>query len=234
MQTHPCPDTDATTAALHLSLPRGRAWRTTPGEALDGSVLGRFWRAVAGPMAATSRRLCTLIDEFFCATAVETLDAWALDYGLPDPCDPFLDVCSKVAAVGDTTTDYAIAVALSRGWSITIGEEFILGPEDGSYASGLYGAQLFGAMQGVAWRVTVDLSGSLAYQAVAGRPPLFGAMLFGDSWACGPDIEALRCLIRRIAPAQCDLVFETVSPPVIAGGPSLAFDDADNSQYLAL
>lgn len=209
--SHPCPDPDATATALHLGLPRGRAWRTTPGDALDGSVIGRFWRAVAGPMSAASRRLCSLIDEFFCSTAVETLDAWALDYGLPDPCDPFLDVCSKVSAVGDTTMSYAIAVAASRGWSISIAEEQITAAQSGTFGFSQFGSGIYAAQQGVVWRVVVSLPLSLAFTGVANRASVFGNGLFGLGFDCPPDIEPLRCLLRRIRPAQVELDITTLS-----------------------
>ena len=61
------------------------------------------------------------------------------------------------------------------------------------------------------WRITIDLAASPSYQRYVDIEPLFGLMFYGDSFDCGPDIEALKCLIRRIAPAHADLIFETVN-----------------------
>jgi hypothetical protein len=198
-------------AALAALRPRGDAWRHGGFDGLPGSVMGHVFDAMGASFARTDARLCDLVDEFFCSTAIETRDLWALEHGLPDGCDPFADPCEKANAVGDSTTDYAIAAALRRGWSITIRQEFVTGPEDCGFGAGLFGPLIFGAVQGVAWFVTVDLAASPAYVAAAGTAPLFGLMLFGDGFDCPPDITPLVCLMRRIAPAHADLDFVTVN-----------------------
>lgn len=199
------------TEALAAIRPRGEAWRNGDFDGLSGSVMGQFFAGTAARFAAADARLCDLTDEFFCSTAVETRDLWMLEYGLPDGCDPFADVCEKVNAVGDTTPEYVTAAALRRGWSIAIAESFIIASQDACYGPRCYGAAIYGARQGVLWAVTVNLAASPAYQAVAGRPPLYGVHLYGDLLNCLPDIEPLRCLIRRIAPAHADLTFATIN-----------------------
>lgn len=210
-QVQTCPS-DAE-VALHFARlrPRGDAWRNGGFDALDGSTMGGFFAALGEGAGPTARRLCDLTDEFFCSTAAETLDLWAAEYGVPDGCDPFEAVCDKVNAVGDSTTAYAEAAALRRGWSVRIVEEFIVVTQDAGYGRRCYGAGIYGAQQGVAWRATVDLSLSPAYVAVAGRPPLYGVHLYGDALNCPPDIEPLRCLLRRIAPAHADLILTTIN-----------------------
>ncbi len=191
--------------------PRGDAWRHGGHDALSGSVMGAVFDAFGAAFGPTEQRFCVLIDEFFCSSAVETLDIWALEYGVPDGCDPFADVCEKVNAVGDGIPAYAVAAALKRGWSITIAQEFITSVQDGQFGFGQFGQQLFGAAQGVTWRITVDLAASPAYSVRAGRFPFFGSQQFGDGFDCPPDIGPLSCLIRRIAPAHADLVFITIN-----------------------
>lgn len=223
--------------ALAALRPRGDAWRNGGADDLAGSVMGQFFDALGAPHAAMNARLCALVDEFFCSSAVETRDLWALEYGLPDGCDPFADICEKVNAVGDTTPDYVIAAALRRGWSITIRQEFVTGVEDCGFGAGLFGPMLFGASQGVAWFITVDLAASPAYVASAGTAPLFGLMLFGDGFDCPPDISALTCLVRRIAPAHADLDFVAVNEPPaesLVSGSSLDFSADANSALISI
>lgn len=190
--------------------PRGDAWRHGGHDDLEGSVMGQVFAAFGAAFGPTERRLCALIDEFFCSSAVETRDLWALDHGVPDGCDPFADVCEKVNAVGDSIPSYAVAVALRRGWSLAIVQEFITLVQSCRMGHGRVGTLRMGAQDGVAWRITVDLANSPAYVAADSRKPLMGRMLLGYAFDCGPDIEPLVCLIRRIAPAHADLVFETI------------------------
>lgn len=189
--------------------PRGDAWRHGGFDALDGSGMGGFFAALGQAFGPTDRRVCDMVDEFFCSTAAETRERWALDHGLPDGCDPFADVCEKVNAVGDTTPAYAEAAALRRGWSIAIAQEFITVVEDCSMGCGLMGTIIMGASQGVLWRVTIDLDASPAYQRPGENQPILGLILLGDALDCGPDISPLTCLIRRIAPAHVDFSFVT-------------------------
>jgi uncharacterized protein YmfQ (DUF2313 family) len=187
--------------------PRGDAWRHGGHDDLEGSVMGRVFAGFGAAFGPTERRLCALIDEFFCSSATETRDLWALDHGVPDGCDPFADVCEKVNAVGDSIPAYAVAAALRRGWSITIEQEVVTLVEDCCLGCGLAGTFVMGASQGVAWRITIDRAASPAYAVPAAAGPILGLMLAGDSFDCEVGIEGLTCLIRRIAPAHADLVF---------------------------
>lgn len=113
-----CPDADQITPQVMALLPRGRAWGTHDGGPWSDTVLYKFCRAVATVLAYANERLCKARLEFFCATADETLDDWLADYGLPDACDPFPDLCTKVGALGSQRCEYFKAVAASRGWAI--------------------------------------------------------------------------------------------------------------------
>lgn len=201
-----CPPLADFERALLLLQRRGRAWQNAPHEVTDDTVLRRFWRAVGAALKAANDRLCALRAEFFCGSAAETLDWWRADYGLPDPCDPFADVCAKVRAVGDTTPAYATAAALPLGWVITISEEFIFAPQDSLVDHGFADALICDALQGVVWRVAVD-SASPAYVGFGSSIPYADNLYADRLLACDPDLSALECLLRRIAPAHVDLVF---------------------------
>lgn len=209
--TASCHTDEQLAAQLAALRPRGDAWRHGGFDALDGSVMGGFFAGLGAAIGPTDRRVCDLVDQFFCASASETLDLWGREYGLPDGCDPFADICEKVNAVGDTIPAYAEAAALERGWSIAIAEEFITAVEDCCLGMGLMGTMLMGAEQGVTWRIVIDRPASPAYQAPASTGPIMGLMLMADVFDCDQDNEALRCLVRRIAPAHADLVFEAVN-----------------------
>jgi uncharacterized protein YmfQ (DUF2313 family) len=206
-----CPSDEAVASSIAATRPRGSAWRNGGHDALAASGMGQFFTGLGKAFGPTHRRICALVEEFFCATARETLPEWSVDYASPDACDPFADICEKVNAVGDSTTRYAIGVAARRGWSITIREEWIVVTQDAAFGPRCFGAAIYGAQQGVAWLATVDLAASPAYVAAAGRPPLYGMHVFGDAFACPPDIEPLKCLIRRIAPAHADITFTTIN-----------------------
>lgn len=202
-------DVNADAVALSAAAlrPRGDAWRNGGSDDLAGSVMGLFFEALGVIDSAMHRRLVDLVDEFFCYTAVATLDVWRREYGMPDACDPFAVVCDKVNAVGDTTAAYAVGVAALAGWSITIREEFLTVYENGQFGRAQFGAARFACQMGVLWSIAIDAGNSAAYTAPLLRPSLFGAMAFGDRLSCSPATASLECLIRRIAPAHADLDF---------------------------
>ncbi len=206
-----CPSDDQVAFSIASMRPRGDAWRNGGHDALAGSTMGGFFDALGEVAGEADRRICALVDEYFCSTAVETLDLWALEHGVPDGCDPFADVCEKVNAVGDSIPSYAEAAALKRGWSISIDEAFITAVEDGAMGMGQMGTMLMGAENGVAWTITIDLAASPSYTAPLDVEPLMGLMLMGDGFNCGPDIDPLVCLLRRIAPGHADLIFQTIN-----------------------
>lgn len=206
-----CPTDEGAAFALAALRPRGDAWRNGGFDALEGSVQGRFFSALGAGFGPAHRRICAMTAEFFCSTAVATLDVWRAEYGVPDGCDPFADLCEKVNAVGDTTAVYAVAAAARRGWSITIDEEWITNVEDCTLGLGLVGTVMCGAENGVKWVITVTLAASTSYVASDATEPLVDLLLPGEALSCPPDIEPLKCLIRRIAPAHADLEFLTIN-----------------------
>lgn len=205
-----CPtDSDVSASAAALR-PRGDAWRNGGHDGIAGSVMGQFFDGLGAAAGPSHRRLCDLVNEFFCSTAVETTDLWQIEHGLPDACGPFLDACAKAGAVGDSTAEYAIVAAAARGWAISIDEEWVTGVEDCTVGLGLCGTMICGASTGVKWKVAVDTANSPSFVATDLAEPLAGLMLAGDALNCEADIEPLKCLVRLIAPAHADLEFITI------------------------
>lgn len=86
---------------------------------VEGTSQHRFWRSYASVLAYTYDRLCSFVDEFFCATVNESLDQWKEEYGLNDECDPYgNNLCIKVAAQGGVTCDYFVEMARLSGYVI--------------------------------------------------------------------------------------------------------------------
>jgi uncharacterized protein YmfQ (DUF2313 family) len=206
-----CPTDAESAAALAALRPRGDAWRHGGHDALAGSVMGRVFAALGRATGAMERRICALVEEFFCATADETLDWWRLDYGMPDPCDPFADLCDKVQALGDSTTAYAVAVAARRGWSVTIAEEWTRRAETSRCGIMRAGTARPGAATGVTWAVRISLSASPSYRPPARRFPRAGRLRASQALACGPDTWPIECVLRRIAPAHANITFSLTS-----------------------
>ena len=47
----------------------------------------------------------------------ETRDVWEAEYGYPDACEAYENLCEKVTAVGGANCAYFADVAARRGWS---------------------------------------------------------------------------------------------------------------------
>lgn len=202
-----CPTNEQVALSAAALRPRGDAWRHGGFDALEGSTIGRFFAGLGSAAGPTHRRLCSMVDEFFCSTADETLDLWHLEYGLPDSCGPFLAVCDKANAVGDSTAAYTISSAAQRGWVIAIDEQWVTNVEDCTAGLGLAGTMICGAENGVTWQISVDLDASPAYQNTDLAPPIVSLLLTGDQLNCDADVDAVRCIVRLIAPAHTDLIF---------------------------
>lgn len=216
-----CPSAEELTEQALKLLPRGRAWRSREGGPEPASTLHQFWRSVAEPFAFLHERLCALRREFWCATHVETHDLWMAEYGLPDACDPFPDLCTKVAAIGGTRCEYYAAIAARSGWTIRC--SLGCGDEAGCFEAGC-GEVGLGVRPGQIL-VEVFLSESQGYGALIDGGPWCGLMQADDDLACEPDIGPLKCIIERIAHAEIEVLYR-----VVAGPPGqLDFSNPDNA-----
>lgn len=99
-------------------LPQGPAWKAA---SVPGSVQNEFWSGVAASIAWVNSRLCAYIPEFFCTTAVESLDQWQAEYGLTtEECDPYgANLCYKVFDPGGQDCAHFVDMAAHLGWVIT-------------------------------------------------------------------------------------------------------------------
>jgi hypothetical protein len=216
-------------SALQL-LPRGRAWQSNEGgpdagaeigfdpAGYDGdgfatiyrrpSIMRRFFKAVADVFSFVNVRLCALRLEFWCATHSETHDLWMAEYGLPDLCDPFPDLCTKVAAVGGTRCEYYSAIAERAGWSITCVDGFgVCGTQVGSKKS-MAGRAAPGRRSSAILRIIVDLGASPAWSGTSRALPMSGRLKAGRRLSCGPDLRALECLLARVVHAEIQIQYE--------------------------
>ena len=135
-----CPTEAQVREQVFALLPRGRAWQTNEGGPIRGfegafnseafnneafavtsrtrSILWQYWAAFAREAWYFAKSMCELRLEFWCETLDKTRDGWMKEYGLPDACDPFPDLCAKVAAIGGTRCDYYTEIAARAGWAI--------------------------------------------------------------------------------------------------------------------
>ncbi|MBR0871209.1 hypothetical protein JQ633_12630 [Bradyrhizobium tropiciagri] len=205
--------------------PRGRAWPVsdgaTPARYLSwlsgllsapsvwpaGFVQAAYSAAIAAVRNYIETRLCALRLEFWCATHSETHDQWMIEYGLPDDCDPFPDLCTKVAAIGGTRCEYYAEIAARAGWSITCA--------NGSDACGAaigcaqIGLDVIGGLRGGALLIVkVNLDDSPAYVAPSEAQPFIGNFGIGGSLSCGPDITPLKCVLDRVVHAHLVIQYQ--------------------------
>lgn len=200
-------------AALSL-LPRGRAWDNHDGGPWPDSVLYRFWNSIAEFMEFVHARWCALLPEFFCRTAAETRDLWNAEYGLPDPCDPFPDLCTKVGAIGGASCSYLQEIARSAGWEIECRETSVLACGDCAGCAETGCAMPGGVPQSGGFSIVVHLGDSPAFLGGGRREPYVGEIFAGDALACPPDIAALKCLMARVLHAHLDVSWIIVPAPV--------------------
>lgn len=206
--------------------PRGRAWPVsdglTPVNYLNwlagivgipkawptGFVQAGYSAAIAAVRNYIETRLCALRLEFWCATQSETNDQWLIEYGLPDACDPFPDLCTKVAAIGGTRCEYYAAVAARAGWTITC---TILNDDCGGSAGNMQTGCDYpgGHVGGATIVIIVDLGNSIAYVASGETQPFAGNFSAGLGLACAPDIGPLKCILDRVVHAHIVIAYQT-------------------------
>lgn len=232
-----CPTKEEYLIQLLALLPRGRAWQShedasaaviqrfedyvaVTGEAQTGdamvgqegyrvarTVLSAYWAAYAEICEYVSARACKLLAEFFCASLDETFDWWSIDYGFPDPCDPWNDLCEKVAAQGGASCAYITWAASRRGWSI------ICSDCGSAQAQAVAGCAYAGQWTSTCYdcqantiNIVVDVLNSPAY-VVFNNPAVAGCCRVGCVSLCAPNIQQVECLIERVKPAHVQAVY---------------------------
>lgn len=206
-----CPTGEEIAHQALALLPRGRAWQTHEGGPRPGSVLFGFWRSISEGLAFVSSRLCDLRLEFWCATHAETRAEWLAEYGLPEDCDPYPDLCAKVAAFGGATCDFYREVAARAGWDIDCDDDVIeCGDLTGDILCGL--GQVGGGSTAGTVRIIVYPETSPSYVEPMESGPYAGCFLSGLLLDCDPGYEALRCVLDRIIHAHVVVEYLTTFP----------------------
>jgi uncharacterized protein YmfQ (DUF2313 family) len=198
-----CPTKPEIHAQLLAALPRGRAWQSehdlTPE---SGSVLARFWAAFAAVLEYVNTRICDALAEFSCGTMSETRDLWEADYGIPDDCGLWTDVCHKVAAIGGTRCAYFAEIAARVGWAIECRDLRFNPPRaDCAVADCAVLIEPRAAVLEIVVRLTDSPAFGGAFWPVADCAAAECASL------CEPDLDPLRCVLERVAPGHLDITY---------------------------
>lgn len=227
--------------------PRGRAWPVS-----DGTTPHRFYQWIgrlvglpkawpsgfvqAGYSAAIAlvrnyieTRLCALRNEFWCATITETRDQWMIEYGLPDDCDPFPDLCTKVAAQGSARCEYYAAIAARAGWTISC-NVIVNDCGDGIGCMQIGCGQIGPLSTASTLLITVYLNESSAYVVPLEVLPYIGNFQIGGGLDCTPDLSTLQCLLERVVHAHVVIEYATVDGVV----GMVDFNEPDQSGLVAI
>lgn len=229
-----CPTLDELIAATMALLPPGCAWQSgelaeqlfhdaafDPSafdagafdtETKPGTVLFRWWSAFGAVRNYVEKRLCDLRLEFWCATHSETHDLWMKEYDLPDACDPFPDLCTKVAAIGGTRCEYFAAIAARAGWSIACINRIDSCP--GGIADDAV-ADCAQAGAGIdptpILEIVVYLPDSPAFTGPSTSPPVADCMYADELLSCPPSIAPLSCILERVVQAHVEIEYTLIS-----------------------
>lgn len=208
-----CPTVQESIDATLALLPRGRAWQTNESGPIPGSILYRFWQAVGVVRNYLETRLCALRLEFWCQTQSETTDQWMVEYGLPDPCDPFPDLCTKVRAIGGARCEYFNDIIARLGWTAECYER-------SQHCGARFGtsrfshrSETFGGTSALGLVIKVHTGEPNVAPTVISNfhAPRFGQFRFGHRPSCDsievPSLSPIRCLMDRIAPAHVQIQY---------------------------
>jgi hypothetical protein len=202
-----CPTIEQTLDAVLKLLPRGRAWQTNEGLPKSPSILWQFWRAYADVAQFFVDTICALRLEFWCSTHSQTHPEWLIEYGLPDACDPFPDLCTKVAAIGGTRCEYYQEIAARMGWSIICEDARVsCGSRAGCSRAGV--ARTGSTQNHAALRIVVLIDESEALDQNYRKVPRAGRMRSGTQSGCGPNFSDLKCILTRVIHAEILTIYE--------------------------
>lgn len=183
--------------ALDL-LPQGYAWPREP-----DTVLYRYWLAVAEEQRRLHDRGCQLLEvESFPCSSVELLPDWERVFGLPDECTPAglslaerqIALCLKIAMRGRQDPAFFVEIAALVGFEVEIIERF---PD----RVGLARAGCATVADCPYWWTVRVLHQTVSYAKA-------GCSVAGLGLCIPPNIDLLRCVIRRAAPAHTIVTFE--------------------------
>lgn len=216
--TFHCPTPPESIAQTVALLPRGRAWGADNGSpepfiegSREGSTIWRYFATVGTVRNYLETRLCALRLEFWCQTIAETREQWLREYGLPDPCDAYPDLCTKVAAIGGTRCENYAEVAARLGWTVDCVEGNVAcgAQADCAQADCAQSANLPPPNR---IEIIVDIEASPAFTGRYFTQPYADCMQADLPLACLPDIGPLQCVLERIVHAEIDIVYTLIPP----------------------
>lgn len=158
----PCPgDLDLWADAIANLMPPGWVWESVrePGTMMHGRA-----RAIAELFDMLHKQACRLTQEFHCDTAVETLDSWNADYGIPDNCG-ITQLCPKVTTIGDGTCEALVEIGASLGYELCC-EEFPIEMQCGCWNLG--DEQMAPAVQWLEGGIDLGMMGLACVDPAAG------------------------------------------------------------------
>ncbi len=226
-----CPTLEQSIAATVALLPRGRAWPANdramlpnflawlaglvgipaPGEWPAGFVQTGYFAAIGAVRNYLESQLCALRLEFWCATETLTNDEWLAEYGLPDDCEPFPDLCVKIAAIGGRRCEIYQAIAAEHGWTVECMAEPPCVGSNAFAGAGCAGAIFVGgAAVSAEISIVVDTEASPAWGGQQQTPFNAGVIYAGMAISCPPSIEPLQCVMERIVPAHVIVNYTTI------------------------
>jgi hypothetical protein len=174
------------------------------------SILWQYWRSFAIVMEYLTQRACALREEFWCQSISETRAAWMYEYGLPDACDPFPDLCTKVAAIGGTRCEYYQMIAARMGWTIECVEQVVFcGCRAGATKAGARSARAGTLLGAATLKIIVHLNSSPAFTGPRVRSSRAGRMRAGQRLSCASlAIYPLQCILTRVIHAEILTIYE--------------------------
>lgn len=193
-------------------LPRGAAWRTDEmADADHNSMLHRFWRAVADPVADFYTKAWGTMLEGTTGTIVDSLEDWEAEFGLPDPCvNKELSLAqrmgllrAKVLTPGGQSIPYFVCLAKSIGYDVEIRE----------YRAFRTGLSRCGSVSDMVcainieffWQVRASLPSVKWFHT--GGPARTGIDRLGELGRY-PDLE---CLMDKWKPAHTEIAFRYIA-----------------------
>lgn len=193
---------------MEIAAPGDEIWPPDNPWGAKLTVMQQYWAAFAEVLEYLHDRACALIDEIFCSTKSETRREWEVEYGFPDSCEHYDDLCEKVNAIGGTQCAYFTALAAWRGWALTCRD---CGSEPISASADCAAADC--SASACATDCAPD---TLIFEIVLSESPAYADRLVSNgadcaaadcSDLCEPDFSSLKCLIERVKPAHVRAIF---------------------------
>lgn len=167
------------------------------------TVMQRYWAAFAEVLEHTHGRICALIPEMFCGSIRETLPEWAAEYGFPDSCEPWDNICDKVRASGGASCAYLQSLAARLGYTITCID---CGPS--LARADAMTADCTPVCECAPNVIRIQIPASQA----AGYVPFAADAAVADCTpVCPTPPDAVVCLIERFKPAHVKAIYEVIT-----------------------